>query len=192
MYKEKIASFFGSGEGTQGGLPTWAKGILAVGGAAVAFFVIKGILKRVKEQASTQQARQTVVEQTNEANQLAQSGMKPTFNGSQYKAWADAIQKQFDGCDFAPATLVFPPTAFWNSSWSFSGTKVAMIVNELKNDLDFLLLSKAYGIRTHDQCGFFTGDFTGNLQQAIADELDYSEIRELNKRLAKVGIKYKF
>jgi len=192
MYKEKIASFFSSGEGGGGGLPTWAKGILAVGGAAVAFFVVKGILKRVKEQASTQQARQTVADQKTEANELVRQGVKPTYSGSQYKAWADSIQKQFDGCDFAPATLVFPPTAFWNSSWSFSGSMVANIMLSLKNDLDFLMLSTAYGIRTHDQCGFFTGDFTGNFQQAVTDELDYSEIREINKYLKSKGITYKF
>jgi hypothetical protein len=49
----------------------------------------------------------------------------------------------------------------------------------------------SYGTKTYDQCGVWTGDFTGTLGAAITNELDAGEIRALNQILANNGITYK-
>ena len=174
MYKEKIASFFSSGEGTGGGLPSWAKGILAVGGAAVVFFVIRGILKKVKEQSETKENRQTVIQQNQEKKDLENQGMKLTYPKSQYKAWADALENEFSGCD----------------PFNKSRHLIFEITDKIKNDLDFLELQTAFNIRKYDQCGWGAGDITANLPKAINDELNAAEIEVANNRLKSKGIKY--
>ena len=75
---------------------------------------------------------------------------------------------------------------------SYSGEYLYKIILQLKNNVDFLKLQTAFGVRTYDQCGIFNGDFTGNLTQAVNDELTASEIAELNKQLTKKGIVYRF
>ena len=78
------------------------------------------------------------------------------------------------------------------SFWSTSGFKVAKIFAELKNDFDYLSLTTAWGIRTYDACGWFTGDVKDvDLAKAISDELTAREISNLNQILSKKGIKYK-
>ena len=168
-------------------LPTWAKGVIAVGGLAAAYFAVKGIIDRVKKQSETAKAKATITEQVNELENLQNSGVKKSYNDSQYNTWADAIQKQFDGCDFSVENAILP-----SYFASYSGYKLYTILDKLKNDADFLALSTAYDVRTYDQCGLWTGNFTGNLSQAVADELTESEIEECNKLLAKKGITYRF
>jgi hypothetical protein len=168
-------------------LPSWAKGVVVVGGLGITYFAVRAFLNRVKAQAQQKKDNATVIQQQNEAKALEQTGMKPSYPDSQYKAWGDAIQKQFDGCDFSFGNFVLP-----NIFASYSGYKVYQILDKLKNNLDFLKLSSAYGVRTYDQCGWGTGNFTGSLASAISDELTESEVTELNKLLAKKGITYRF
>ena len=175
-------------------LPSWAKGLVVVGGLAIVYFTAKSILKRVQQQASQKTAQETINTQKEEVKVLQEQGMQQTYRDSQYKTWADQIQKQFDGCDgsWGRTLLSFtPPTWLFNTNWSNSGAMVANIFDKLKNDVDYLKLTTSYGIRTYDQCGLMTGDFTGNLQQAIDDELDEQERATLNKFLASKGITYK-
>jgi hypothetical protein len=176
-------------------LPTWAKGVLAVGGAAAAYFAVKGFLNKLKEQAAMQNAIQTQKNQENELQNLIKNNIKPSFADSQYKQWADELQNQFDGCDFS-VRIPVSPKIVWNSNWSSSGAKLATIVLEFKNDADFLALSTAWGSsRTYDQCGWNPlgdGNFNGNLSQAITDELAQYEINAINDYLSKQGIKYRF
>jgi hypothetical protein len=68
-----------------------------------------------------------------------------------------------------------------------------MIISKFKNDLDFLKLSTAWGVRTYDQCGWGTGNVeNATLSKAISDELNEGEISKINGALAKQGIKYRF
>lgn len=170
------------------GLPTWAKGIIAVGGVAIAYFGIKGFINKLKEDAQKQDAVVTQQTQEQELQDLKNNNVPLTFRDSQYKQWADELQNQFDGCD---ASL----SVAWLSKYmmSTSGAKLGNIIIQLKNDADFLALSTAWGSsRTYDQCGLWTGNFTGNLSQAVTDELTQNEINVINDQLSKQGITYRF
>jgi hypothetical protein len=175
-------------------LPSWAKGVVAIGGIAIVYFTTKSFLSRVKDLAKEKKAMETVVEQKNEIKDLEESGMKPSFTDSQYKTWADALQNQFDGCDVSFNDVFSPFSSVWKYfNYSNSGKKLVSIIEKFKNDLDYLKLSTAWGIRTYDQCGWGTGDVeNATLSMAVSDELNNLEIDKINDTLSKLKIKYRF
>jgi len=175
-------------------LPSWAKGVVVVGGIAKVYFTTKSFLKRIKQSAEKSKSMETVISQKKEVKELEDTGLRATFSDSQYKAWADALQTQFDGCDFNIADWYSPILAIWNyAHYSNSGKKLVMIISKFKNDLDFLKLSTAWGVRTYDQCGWGTGNVeNATLSKAISDELNEGEISKINGALGKQGIKYRF
>lgn len=176
-------------------LPTWAKGIVAIGSIAIVYFTAKSVVKRIRMGLEGKKDRETLRTQESEIKGIEKKGVVATYGESQYKTWASQIKEQFDGCDgsWGRATIlkITPPTWLWNGNWSNSGALVANIFEKLKNDVDYLKLSTAFGVATYDQCGIWTGDFTGNLQSAIADELDEQERNAINNILSKNGISYK-
>ena len=176
------------------GLPSWSKGIIAVGGLAAIYFGVRGFLNKIKKDAAMGDVIKTQQNQEQELQDNIDNGVTPTYPMSQFTQWADELQNQFDGCDFSPR-LPFDPNQFEPviGNWSGSGQKLATIVLEFKNDSDFLALSTAWGpARTYDQCLWGTGDFTGNLAQSVTDELAQNEINALNNYLASKNIKYRF
>lgn len=158
-------------------LPSWAKGVVVIGVLGIGYIIISKLYKGVKEQQKSADQRRTNQAQLEEKRNLENLGMRLTYPKSQYKAWADAIQTQLSGCD----------------PLEHSMTVIGNAIGKLKNDLDFLELSTAWGVsRTYDQCGWGMGDFTGSFQQAVNDELRTVEINILNKDLASKGISYRF
>jgi hypothetical protein len=156
-------------------LPAWAKGVVVIGGIAIVYFTGRTIYKGIAKKADAKKDSQTVKDVKDEIKVNQQQGQKPTYPDSQYKAWADAIEKAFDGCD--------PLETAQNT--------VNRVVRELKNNTDWLKLVDAYGVRTYDQCGWWMGSFTGNLYSAISDELDSAEKAYINKLLTERNISYK-
>lgn len=172
------------------GLPNWAKGVIAVGGLAIVYFTGRSLWKKIKSNQDLKKARETLAKQTQELKQQLNLGVKPSFADSQYKAWADKIKNQYDGIDWKQ-NLVDKDVPLIGM-WSGSGKVTKDIISSLKNNVDFLKLNEAYGVRTYDEAGPFTGSFTGNLTQAVNDELDRGEIMALNSILSKKGITYQF
>jgi len=63
-------------------------------------------------------------------------------------------------------------------------------INKVKSNADFDALVTAFGTRTLN-CGTgnpFCSDFTGNLTDCLNDELDSSELQEVNSILQKNGV----
>ena len=177
-------------------LPTWAKGVIAVGGLGASYFAIRSFINKIKSDAAKKDQIVTQKNQEAELQNNIDNGIVPTYQPSQYRQWADEIQTQFDGCDFGIRVPV-SPTILWNQNWSSSGAKLATIVQQFKNDADFLSLSTAWGVsRVYDQCGYTfgitSGNFEGNLAAAVTDELDQQEINAINDYLAQQNITYRF
>ena len=156
-------------------LPAWAKGVVVIGGIAIVYFTGRTIYRSIDKKVSAKKDAQTVRDVKDEIRQSQQNGKKQTYPDSQYKAWADSIEKSFDGCD----------------PFETAQNTINRAVRELKNDTDWLKLVDAYGVRTYDQCGWWMGTFTGNLYSAISDELDSAEKSYINKLLSERGITYK-
>jgi len=174
-------------------LPQWAKGVIAVGGIAIAYFTVKGVIKLVKSGIESKDARRTQQEFKDDLQDLQNQGITPSYPTSQYSSWAAMIQTQFSGCDWKNNVFdMSDPLLGWAGTFSESGKTVAAIFQKLNNNADFASLVTAYGTKTYDQCGTwpFAGDFTGNLFAAIQDELDQGERNELNTRLQRKGITY--
>jgi hypothetical protein len=166
-------------------LPPWAKGVVVVGGLAITYVIINGIVKKIKADASLKKERGTVDFQNQELQNIINAGIRPTFPQSQYAQWADEIQNQFDGCDVSPFS---DSIGFFSNS----GATLKSIVDNLENDADFLALQTAYDIRTYDQCGWWMGNVTGTLSKAVNDELATNEIAKINEILESKGITYKY
>jgi hypothetical protein len=172
-------------------LPSWAKGVVVIGGIAIVYFTAKQLIDRIKKEGEIKKQTETIKEEKQDLEQLQSEGKKATFNESQYKIWADAIQSQFKGCDTTPKVPFAPTTTFWViTNWSGSGASFVNIISKFKNDIDFLKLNQAWGIRSYPDC--LWGTITGTLPMALRDELDDSEIESINKALAKQGIKYQY
>lgn len=165
-------------------LPAWAKGVTVVMGAVVAVVLGKRVYQIVDNAILKAKAKKSLKDVSNEQRKLQASGVSASFPASQYKAWADSIQNQFDGCDVSAPV---------GDRLSKSGTTLYEIITNFKNDMDFLELVKAFGTRTYDQCGWFTGDVeNATLYTAVTDELQSGEIKTINEALAKQGITYRF
>lgn len=115
-------------------------------------------------------AAQTVDKVQGEAANLLAQGMKKTYSDAQYRIWADNIRNAMFDLGTNEATLY-------------------TVFRYLKNDLDFLALYASFGIRTYYTFGIPNGDW--NMSQWFEEELDSSEIAELNKILSAAGIKYR-
>lgn len=154
-------------------LPSWSKGIVAIGGIGIAFYIGYTLIRRIKEQAKQKELEKGVIDATNELNDLAKKGMLPTISKSQADGFADKIVKQFKGADLL---LESYPT-------------VLNVFKSLKNNADFLLLKRQFGLRTYDDA--FWGQVKNvTLEGAIQDELMSSSIVKLNEQLRKQNITY--
>lgn len=175
-------------------LPSWAQGVVVVGGLAAVYFAGRGIIKKIKSQADLLKERETLKSVSSDLKKLISQGIKKSYSDSQYKTWSDQIEKQFSGCDWDEG--LFKVNVPVIGGWSGSGAKMYNILSQQKNDADFLALQEAYGIRKYDQCGprifGISGDFEGSLPQAVADELQEEEITVINKMLTGKKINYQF
>lgn len=186
MAQNKVLGFWN-------GLPTWAKGVIAVGGLSIIYFTSRSIVKSINAKKRREDSKKAVSNAEADKKELVRNGIRASFSQTQYQTWANSIQKSFEGCDpFGEITWGADSPLGAVSFWSKSGYNVAIIFNQLKNNLDFVSLMTAWGVRSYDDCGWGTGDVENvDLVQAITDELNSGERRDLNKILAKKGITYK-
>ena len=174
-------------------LPPLAKGVVVVGGLAVVYFAGTSILRKFKEAKLAKDSKESVKAADAEKRRLQNSGQRATYPKSQYQSWANAIHQAFEGCD------PFGQIAWGKDSplggltyFSNSGYKVITTLNQLKNDIDYLELVTAWGVRTYDACGWFMGNIKDvDFGKALQEELSSGEIGDINKLLSKKGITYR-
>jgi len=101
-------------------------------------------------------------------------GTAPTMSEAKFKEIADKIFNAMDG-------------------YGTNNTEIKNQFALLKNNDDLMLLIAKYGIREVSSGKYNPlPNFTGNLPEAIADELSQSEISDLNSILVKSGITIRF
>lgn len=143
-------------------LPSWAKGAVAV--AVIAGIGIIGFVIYKNFKPRTKEEK----ELDKDEDTFISQGQKPSFPKSQYTAFADTIQQE-------------------NLSWNTDEEKIYNIFKQMKNDLDIVMLIQAFGERRPQ--------WTVNnvaLVPFLNEDLNRSEIAEINKILSAKNIKFRF
>jgi len=152
-------------------LPAWAKGTIAivvVGG--VAFLGYK-LYKGISSAVNISESEKALLDVNND---IKKSTEKPSYNCSQYRAFADSLFEAMSGM-------------------GTDEEEIFNIFRQMKNTLDILLLTKAFDIRDYtDDRVFIFNTKAMNLNQWLSAELSTSNKKELNKILSSKGIKYTF
>lgn len=169
-------------------LPGWAKGGIVVGGIVIIGFTGYKIYKAIQNAVDQAKANKSIKDVSKERKAEEANGVGGSFTDSQYAGFASSLQTQFEGCDFSTVVPFFP-----GKDLTYSGRVLYNILVGFKNNVDFLKLVEAWGVRTYDACGIGTGDVTNvNLYGAIQDELTSDEIVVINDLLRTKGITYTF
>ena len=154
-------------------LPSWAKGIVVVGGMFATYIFVSQTMKRIRKTMDNKQNKQALESANDDLQDLIKRGIKPTLTKAQTDAMADAILNQYKNADLLLQSFPVTEREF----------------NKLKNDADYLLLKKSWDIRTYPDA--FLGSVSNvTLEAAIQNELFNSSISKLNTILSKKGIKY--
>lgn len=163
-------------------LPTWAKGILVVGGGVAIYFGANALLKKLKEDKLKKEAEQDLTNASDELSNLSKTGVVPTISKTTADAIANAIVQASNDCG-SDEKLVYAQ------------------FDKIKNQADILLLIKSFGLRQKVRCPFSNDPresfFSANtppmsLSAMLNSELSASELETLNNKLATKGIQYKF
>jgi hypothetical protein len=151
-----------------GGLPTWAKGVVVVGGLFIVYAVGKKVIGIAFPSASKVRNQQLAKDITQEISRLRKTKTQ-TFNDSQYKVFANSI---YEGMRYCVGD-------------DYGGVEDTM--KKMMNDLDVALLIQAYGFRRRACFGIDTGG-TDDLFTSVKAELGVTNI---NNNWARKGINYR-
>ena len=143
-----------------------AYALLGVG----AFLVIRKLKDWLKKPA-----KETIKDVIEEADQLKKQGMESTRSLGQWKLVADSIYNSMKA-----------------SATSDNKSNIEKQLKMVQNDLDFLLLTQAYGLRQHYIFGIPDGDKTTLIGQIATGELSDKRIKSINANYATKGIKFRF
>jgi hypothetical protein len=166
------------------GLPDWARGVVAVGGIGIAFYIGYTLVRRVRTQAEIKEAQVESDTAKEELEKLKNQGIKPTISNSQAESLVNSLREAMNGC----------------------GSDEEMVYDtfrKLNNDADVQLLISRWGVRYYMPCAvtdpisyaiYLRNDkkFGGNISAWLNSDLTNSEIKKINDILAKKGIKHKF
>jgi len=145
-------------------LPTWAKGIIAVGALGILSFTAFKIYKKIVDQKSESEEKDVIKDIKDEERLLVQQGLKQTFNDSVYESSANFIFQKLDGCETPSSELQV----------------MSEVLRVCQNKLDWTKLVRAFGTRAVDNCGIGTGDTDYSLPTLLKDQLDSTEIGGVN------------
>ncbi|WP_107037851.1 hypothetical protein [Brumimicrobium mesophilum] len=103
---------------------------------------------------------------TGEIAALKSKGMSPSFSKSEYNTFANQLERAMAGPNLSHDTEL-------------------SILKKLENDIDFISLEKAFGIRSFWGSG-------GDLTAWVTGDFDRLELLEINEHMAKKGITKQF
>jgi len=163
-------------------LPSWAKGVVVVGGLVVGYLAVTSILKSIKAKKTKEESLAEVNNANTELNTQIQTGKGPTIARSTAEVMANAIVAAANDCGSDEQQMYAQ-------------------FDKVKNQADILLFVDVFGLRKKVRCPF-TDDpresfFSANtppmsLSAMINSELDATQIATINNKLASKGITYKF
>lgn len=153
-------------------LPPWAKGVVVVGGALITFLLVKGIIDRIKKDASPE--NKEAQDAANALKVLASQGIRPSYSDSQYDGFAGSIVAAINDCG-TDETVIYD------------------IFSQMNNEADVQKMKAVYAVRDYKGCGEnFFGVVSRSLSSALTSELSDSERAQLNGILQAKGIQTRF
>jgi len=135
-----------------------------------AFLVIRKLKDWLKKPA-----KETIKDVIEEADRLKKQGVESTRSLGQWKLVADSIYNSMK-----------------SSATSDNKSNIEKQLKMVQNDLDFLLLTQAYGLRQHYIFAIPDGDKTTLIGQIATGELSDKRIKSINSNYATKGIKFRF
>lgn len=159
-------------------LPSWAKGIVVVGGVFVVYVVGSRVYRNLFPSDKEKKNKEMAKNVDSEITKLSRNGQKPSFSDSNYNTFANTI---YNGMRYAVGD---------------DYTTVENTLKKMKNDLDVAKLMKAFGLRQNYGFGFPVGspmDLFTFVQHELGNEwggLTAYRVRSINADWKKKGINY--
>lgn len=169
-------------------LPSWARGVVVVGGIGIAYIIGSTIYKKVQQAISDADQQEKLKQIQSEIDNNKQNGLVASYNDIQFNNFADAAQNAFTNCRLP----IIPCPTYLPLCQSNSFKEFYPIIEKLKNNVDFLQLQKIFGVRTISKQFFCGGDIRMNLPTLVKDGLNSYEIKTINETMGAKGITYNF
>lgn len=161
------------------GLPTWAKGVVAVGGLVLVYMVGRQVWKLIKPKSEQEQSNKEIVQGAkDDIRTFEQQGQKQSFSNLQYDQFANTI---YNGMRYAVGDDY--------------GT-VEITMKKMKNNLDVAKLIQAFGSRQDYAFGIPVSgklDLFTYVQKELGNDwggLTNYRVRNINADWKKKGITY--
>lgn len=158
-------------------LDRWLQIVIVVAILIVLYMIYRWVKNKLAEANFDKAVKQA----KNQLDALAKEGILPSYPAADYAIFANTIEQALAGCG-AGFDETLSPT-----------------FEKMKNDADIYKLIAAYDVRSVDKCGFFTGDFNGDLAatltykfSGIEDYLIDGSVAKINAILQTNGLKFAF
>lgn len=164
--------------------PSVTKGIINVIVVGAAAYIGWEVYKNYKKKKDEEQAAAAASKASQELQELAQQGVKPTYSASQFENWSQVLVQAMTGC----------------------GTDEDAVLNvfrHLRNDADIRQLIAVFSVRYYQPCAWTSPisyaiwqvnnqAYGGGLADWLAYDLSSGYIQDINDILAGNGINYSF
>lgn len=143
-------------------LPTWAKGIIAVGVLGGIAYIGYKIIKKAEQVADTKYGKNDLSDVGSTLKELAKKGIKPQLTDGQLAVMAGTLRESFEGC-------------------MTNNDDIDNVFRKCTNEADVLSLIQKYGMRKYDACNweFDFGDKEYTLPQALNSEGNTSRVNDV-------------
>jgi hypothetical protein len=170
--ENKVYSYYQS-------LPSWAKGVIVVGGAVIVSYAGFKLFRKIFPSAEEKKNKELAKNIDSEIQKNLSNGMKPSFSDAQYGLFANTV---YDSMRYAIGD---------------DYGKVVTVLKQMKNNLDVEKLIKVFGNKQNYVFGLPAGE-PKDLFTFVSSELGNEyfgvtsyRVTDINKDWAKKGISYK-
>lgn len=159
-------------------LPSWAKGVVVIGGGLVLYLIGSRVIKTVFPSEQQKRNRELAKNVDEEIKDLSKRGIKPSFVDSNYNTFANTI---YNGMRYAVG-----------DDYGI----VETTLKKMKNDIDVAKLIKAFGERQNYAFGIPTGsamDLFTFVQSELGNEwfgITNYRVKSVNTDWKSKGISY--
>jgi hypothetical protein len=165
-------------------LPSWAKGVVVVGGLAIVGIAVYSVIKKLKTDAEIKKILKESEYANDQLKKLASQGIFPTLSNTQIQSMIESIRDAVAGC-------------------GTDEQRIYDVFSKLNNEADLNLLIKLFGVQSYEPCPLESqisyikwladnSSIGGSITQILTSELNNSELSKLNSILANKGINHKF